>query len=68
MLISNIYHKEILKQANRNAIGGKPRKILTTLKPTATTEEILKTLESNFGDNGAQRGTVALANYAGSSP
>ncbi|KAH3855933.1 hypothetical protein DPMN_098508 [Dreissena polymorpha] len=50
MLISNIYHKEILRQAIRNAIGGKPRKILTTLKPTATTEEILKTLESNFGD------------------
>ncbi|KAH3696844.1 hypothetical protein DPMN_084324 [Dreissena polymorpha] len=48
MFISNIYHKEILRQAIRNAIGGKPRKILTTLKPTATTEEILKTLESNF--------------------
>ncbi|KAH3774728.1 hypothetical protein DPMN_176119 [Dreissena polymorpha] len=50
MIISNIYHKEILRPAIRNSIGGKPRKILTTLKPTATTEEILKTLESNFGD------------------
>ncbi|KAH3863383.1 hypothetical protein DPMN_026368 [Dreissena polymorpha] len=50
MLISNIYQNEILRQAIRNAIGGKPTKILTSLKPTATTEEILKTLDSNFGD------------------
>ncbi|KAH3851811.1 trichohyalin-like [Dreissena polymorpha] len=50
MLSSNIYHREILRQAIRNAIGGKPRKILATLKPTATSEEILEALESNYGD------------------
>jgi len=50
MLSSNIYHKEILRQAIRNAIGGKPRKILATLKPTATSKEILEALESNYGD------------------
>ncbi|KAH3889148.1 hypothetical protein DPMN_013198 [Dreissena polymorpha] len=50
ILESNIYHKEILRQAIRNAISGKPRKVLTTLRPTATSEEILQTLESNYGD------------------
>ena len=50
MLSSNIYNTEILRQAIRNAIGGKPRKVLATLKPTATTKEILETLESNYVD------------------
>ncbi|KAH3825937.1 hypothetical protein DPMN_127824 [Dreissena polymorpha] len=50
MLSSNIYHKELLRQAIRNAISGKPRKILAALKPTATSEEILEALESNYGD------------------
>ena len=50
MVESGIYHTEVLKQAVRNAISGKMRTILTTLKSTATIEEILATLETNFGD------------------
>ncbi|KAH3848463.1 hypothetical protein DPMN_090828 [Dreissena polymorpha] len=50
MLSSNIYNTVILRQAIRNAIGGKTRKVLATLKPTATTKEILETLESNYAD------------------
>jgi len=50
MIRSKIYQKDILKQCVRNAISGKPRKVLATLKATATLENILSTMESNFGD------------------
>ncbi|KAH3852781.1 hypothetical protein DPMN_095301 [Dreissena polymorpha] len=50
MIRSEIYQKDILKQCVRNAISGEPRKVLSTLKATATLENILSTMESIFGD------------------
>ncbi|XP_045210612.2 trichohyalin-like [Mercenaria mercenaria] len=50
MLESKIYHTEVIEQAVRNSISGRPRKILSTMKATATIEEILQTLDSNFGN------------------
>lgn len=50
MIESKIYNEDILKQAIRNAITGTPRKVLATLRSSATTTEILDTLESNYGN------------------
>ncbi|KAH3821098.1 hypothetical protein DPMN_122856 [Dreissena polymorpha] len=50
MIRSDIYQKDKLNQCVRNAISGKPRKVLSSLKATATLENILSTMESNFGD------------------
>ncbi|KAH3793779.1 hypothetical protein DPMN_147300 [Dreissena polymorpha] len=50
MMKSGIYHQYVLRQSIRNSITGKPRKVLSTLKPDASLQEILKTLETNFGD------------------
>ncbi|XP_052783523.1 uncharacterized protein LOC128219668 [Mya arenaria] len=49
MIESRIYHKDLLKQAVRNAITGRARKVLATLTHTATIRDILDKLESNFG-------------------
>ncbi|KAH3717272.1 hypothetical protein DPMN_060054 [Dreissena polymorpha] len=43
MMKSGIYHQDVLRQAIRNSIAGKPRKVLTTLKPDASLQEILET-------------------------
>lgn len=50
MIESNIYHDDILRHAVRNSITGLPRKVLATLKASASMTEIIETLESNFGN------------------
>jgi len=50
MLDTGIYHQDLLKQAIRNSLTGRVRKVLTTLKPNASKRDILGKLEKNFGD------------------
>ncbi|KAH3738184.1 hypothetical protein DPMN_044812 [Dreissena polymorpha] len=61
MIRSEIYQKDILKQCVRNAISGEPRTVLSTLKATATLENILSTMESYFGE--VKSGQIIMKNF-----
>ena len=50
MMKSGMYCDDILKQAIRNSLTGNTRKILLTVKSNATTKDILKKLESVYGN------------------
>ncbi|XP_045188653.2 trichohyalin-like [Mercenaria mercenaria] len=50
LIETKLYKEYILAQAVRNSITGKARKVLLTLKPSASTKEILKKMEDIYGN------------------
>lgn len=47
---TKIYNSEVLRQAVRNSITGSARKILLTINPMASTEEIINKLDNIYGN------------------
>ena len=50
MIRSGLYNEEILKQAVRNSLTGNMKKILLTTRKDATIREIIRKLESIYGN------------------
>lgn len=50
LMETNLYKDFVLAQAVRNSLTGKARKVLLTLKPSASTKEILKKMEDIYGN------------------
>lgn len=61
MMDSGLYQEDILRQAVRNSLSGKTRKILLTLNSKATTPEIVEKLESVYGN--VTSGETVLAEF-----